>query len=229
MSSQTKPNAEGKKCPLPCVLRHLHCAKPPLRLASKPIIWVLGGPGSGKGTQCDKIVAKYGFIHLSTGDLLRDEVKTGSERGKSLNAIMKKGQLVSNDVVLDLLKEAIEARITKANGFLIDGYPREKSQGMQFERAIAPVTVILYFEASCDTLTKRILGRALTSGRSDDNEETIKLRMQTFLDNNQQVLDQYPSKLRRINAEQTVDAIFSEVKKILDPIMARPHPAIVIN
>ncbi|XP_075991895.1 adenylate kinase isoenzyme 1-like isoform X2 [Anticarsia gemmatalis] len=191
---------------------------PPVSIANKPIVWILGGPGSGKGTQCEKIIAKYGFTHLSTGDLLRAEVKSGSDRAKNLTAIMEQGQLVPNDVVLDLLKEAMEARAAKANGFLIDGYPREKSQGIEFEKAIAPVTVIIYFEASCDTLTKRLLGRALSSGRADDNEETIKLRLKTFLDNNQQVLDQYPDKLRRINAEQGVDAIFAEVEQILDPI-----------
>ncbi|KPJ21415.1 Adenylate kinase isoenzyme 1 [Papilio machaon] len=112
------------------------------------------------------------------------------------------------------------ARAADSKGFLIDGYPREKSQGIAFENTIAPVTVILYFEASCETLTKRLLGRAASSGRADDNEETIKLRLKTFLDNNDLVLAQYPDKLRRINAEATVDQIFSEVQKILDPIVA---------
>nr|XP_049708446.1 adenylate kinase isoenzyme 5 [Helicoverpa armigera] len=192
----------------------------PIDSSKKPIVWVLGGPGSGKGTQCEKIIAKYGFTHLSTGDLLRAEVKSGSERAKSLTAIMEQGGLVPNDVVLELLKEAIIARAADSKGFLVDGYPREKSQGIAFEQAIAPVSVILYFEASAETLTKRLLGRAASSGRADDNEETIKLRLKTFLDNNQQVLDQYPDKISRINAESSVDAIFEEVQKILDPIVA---------
>ncbi|CAH0749260.1 unnamed protein product [Diatraea saccharalis] len=192
----------------------------PIDTSKKPIIWILGGPGSGKGTQCEKIIAKYGFTHLSTGDLLRAEVKSGSDRAKCLTSIMERGELVPNDIVLDLLKEAILANAAQSKGFLVDGYPREKSQGIAFEKAIAPVSVIIYFEASPDTLTKRLLGRAESSGRFDDNEETIKLRLKTFLENNDQVLAQYPDKIKRINAETTVDVIFKEVQEILDPLMA---------
>ncbi|XP_028174747.1 adenylate kinase isoenzyme 1 isoform X1 [Ostrinia furnacalis] len=197
----------------------------PVDTSKKPIVWILGGPGSGKGTQCEKIIAKYGFTHLSTGDLLRAEVKSGSDRAKCLTSIMERGELVPNDVVLELLKEAIIAHAEQAKGFLVDGYPREKSQGIAFEKTIAPVTVIIYFEASSETLTKRLLGRAANSGRADDNEDTIKLRLKTFLDNNEQVLSQYPDKLRRINAETSVDQIFDEVQKILDPIVAKAAAA----
>ncbi|KAJ8726079.1 hypothetical protein PYW07_000777 [Mythimna separata] len=189
-------------------------------ISNKPIIWVLGGPGSGKGTQCDKIIAKYGFTHLSTGDLLRAEVKSGSKRAKSLAIVMEQGGLVPNEVVLELLTEAIRANAPNSKGFLIDGYPREKSQAIAFEKAIAPPSAILYFEASAETLTQRLLGRAASSGRADDNETTIKLRLKTFLENNQKVLDQYPTKISRIDAETSVDAIFVEVEKVLDPIVA---------
>ncbi|XP_004929167.1 adenylate kinase isoenzyme 1 isoform X2 [Bombyx mori] len=207
-------------CPLMCKSPKCKAYMAPIDTSKKSIVWVLGGPGSGKGTQCDKIVAKYGFTHLSTGDLLRAEVKSGSERAKCLTAIMERGELVPNEIVLDLLKEAILARAEESKGFLIDGYPREKSQGIAFEENIAPVSVIIYFEASSETLTQRLLGRAASSGRADDNEETIKLRLKTFLDNNDLVLAQYPDKLRRINAERPVDEIFAEVQSILDPLVA---------
>ncbi|XP_038207544.1 adenylate kinase isoenzyme 1 isoform X1 [Zerene cesonia] len=193
----------------------------PIDTSKTPIVWVLGGPGSGKGTQCEKIIAKYGFTHLSTGDLLRAEVKSGSERAKCLTTIMERGDLVPNDIVLDLLREAIVAAAADAKGFLIDGYPREKSQGIAFEKAIAPVTVIIYFEASPETLTQRLLGRAASSGRADDNADTIKLRLKTFLDNNDMVLAQYPDKLKRINAEDSVENIFGQVQQILDPLVAK--------
>ena len=85
------------------------------------MVWVLGGPGCGKGTQCDKIVAKYGFTHLSSGDLLREEVASGSDRGKTLNAMMEKGDLVPLFVVLDLLAEAMLSKLGGSKGFLIDG------------------------------------------------------------------------------------------------------------
>ncbi|XP_077290764.1 adenylate kinase isoenzyme 1-like [Arctopsyche grandis] len=191
-----------------------------LREAKLPVVWVLGGPGSGKGTQCDKIIAQYGFTHLSTGDLLRAEVASGSDRGKNLTAIMERGELVPNDVVLDLLKEAMLTKVATSKGFLIDGYPREKDQGIAFEKEILPCTIILYFDASEDTLTKRLLGRALSSGRADDNEETIKLRLQTFLKNNDLVLALYPEKLKRINAEASVDEIFNQVQSEMNAIVS---------
>ncbi|PIO75207.1 adenylate kinase isoenzyme 5 domain protein [Teladorsagia circumcincta] len=107
----------------------------PLKKANVPIFFIVGGPGSGKGTQCEKIVAKYGLSHLSSGDLLRDEVKSGSPRGAKLDKIMKAGELVPLEVVLDLVKEAMLKEIAKCSkGFLIDGYPRDVKQGEQFER-----------------------------------------------------------------------------------------------
>ncbi len=86
--------------------------KSPLTNAKLPVIWVLGGPGCGKGTQCDKIVAKYGYTHLSSGDLLREEVKSGSDRGKQLNEMMEKGELVPLFVVLDLIAEAMLSKLS---------------------------------------------------------------------------------------------------------------------
>lgn len=97
---------------------------------------MVGGPGSGKGTQCERIVAKYGYTHLSSGDLLRAEVKSGSARGQMLNEMMEKGELVSNQIVLDMIKDAMLNKIETSNGFLIDGYPREVDQGIEFEKQV---------------------------------------------------------------------------------------------
>ncbi|XP_026550263.1 adenylate kinase isoenzyme 1-like, partial [Notechis scutatus] len=94
------------------------------------------GPGSGKGTQCEKIVQKYGYTHLSTGDLLREEVSSGSDRGKKLSAIMEKGELVPLDTVLDMLRDAMLAKADQSKGYLIDGYPREVNQGVEFEKKV---------------------------------------------------------------------------------------------
>ena len=91
-------------------------------------MFVCGGPGSGKGTQCAKIVETYGFTHLSSGDLLREEVKSGSDKGKELAAIMEAGQLVPLEAVLEMIKTKMVAESKTAKGFLIDGYPREKEQ-----------------------------------------------------------------------------------------------------
>ncbi len=100
------------------------------------VIFVVGGPGSGKGTQCERIVKKYGYTHLSSGDLLREEVKSGSERGKQLNELMQKGLLVSNQTVLDMIKDAMLKNIETSKGFLIDGYPRQMDQGLEFEKQV---------------------------------------------------------------------------------------------
>merc|ERR1712042_291272 len=93
--------------------------KTPLKDAKLPVIWVLGGPGSGKGTQCDKIVEKYGYTHLSSGDLLREEVASQSRLGKELNKIMKMGKLVPLEIVLDLIKEAMLRYHGRTKGFVI--------------------------------------------------------------------------------------------------------------
>jgi len=187
-------------------------------LTSAKCIFVLGGPGSGKGTQCDRIVQKYGFTHLSTGDLLRDEVKSGSARGKELTAIMEKGDLVPLETVLQLLKEAMLAKAATSKGFLIDGYPRELEQGLRFEKDVAPVHAVCYFEVSDDTMTKRLLKRAETSGRVDDNEETIKKRLATFHNHTRPVIDHYAKggKTQTIKAEGSIDEIFSQVQAFLD-------------
>jgi len=186
-------------------------------------IWVIGGPGCGKGTQCDRMIEKYGLHHLSSGDLLRAEVASGSERGASLQDLMSKGLFVPTDIVLELIKEemnkAREEGATKT-GFLIDGYPREKDQGILFEEKVCPVDLILFFDVANDTLKKRLLGRAAVSQRADDNEETIKKRIEIFNAKNSEIVEHYKDKVVRINAEGTVEEIFAEVTKALDTLLA---------
>ncbi|XP_033731674.1 adenylate kinase isoenzyme 5-like isoform X3 [Pecten maximus] len=189
-------------------------------LKDTKIVFVVGGPGSGKGTQCERIVQQYGFTHLSTGDLLRAEVASGSARGKELTAIMESGQLVPLDVVLQLLKEKMVDAASTSSGFLIDGYPREMEQGTRFENEVTPCTCVLYFEASDDTMTQRLLGRALTSGRVDDNEETIKKRLTTFHNITTPVIDYFTQqdKVKKVSAEREVTDVFKDVQGIFDDI-----------
>uniref|UniRef100_A0A1B6MUT7 adenylate kinase n=1 Tax=Graphocephala atropunctata TaxID=36148 RepID=A0A1B6MUT7_9HEMI len=189
-----------------------------LRESNKLVIWVLGGPGSGKGTQCDKIVAKYNFTHISTGDLLRAEVETGTERAKALNAIMKEGALVPMNVVLALLAERMIATVKTSNGFLIDGYPRELAQGQEFEKSIKPCDLVLYMKANDNTLVQRLLNRGKTSGRTDDNEETIQKRLKTFHDHSDPIINNYTSKVSEIDSERDTEAIFSDVVSAIDAV-----------
>lgn len=106
------------------------------KLKDAKVLFIVGGPGSGKGTQCEKIAREFGYTHLSSGDLLRDEVKSGSARGKQLNDMMEKGILVPNEVVLDMIRDAMLKHINTAKGFLVDGYPRQVDQGIAFEKEV---------------------------------------------------------------------------------------------
>merc|ERR1712080_323087 len=148
--------------------------------------------------------------------ILREEVASGSERGKSLTAIMESGQLVPLATVLDLLAGAMIKRLGGSKGFLIAGYPREVAQGAEFEKAIAPCKHILYFEVSDDCMTGRLLKRAETSGRADDNVETIKKRLVTFHQHSEPVIAAYKAKCSVIPAERSVDEIFADVTAALD-------------
>jgi len=193
-----------------------------------PIIWILGGPGCGKGTQCERIVERYGFTHLSSGDLLRAEVASGSPKGVELASIMKEGKLVSNDDVLGLLENAIRSKLSESKGFLIDGYPREKDQGVAFEKRIAPADLILFFDATDNTLVTRIMARSALSieKRADDNMDTLKQRLITFRGNTNAILDQYTEKTITLNAERGVDEIFNDVTRALDVLVEKKKAAV---
>ncbi|KAL3104483.1 hypothetical protein niasHT_027193 [Heterodera trifolii] len=184
------------------------------KCAFPPVVFVVGGPGCGKGTQCERIVEKFGFTHLSSGDLLRAEVASGSVLGKQLKATMDAGGLVPLDTVLAIVKAAMLKRRESSNGFLIDGYPREVTQGVRFEQEIQSPVLVIYFDANDETLVKRLMGR----GRSDDNAETIKNRLHTFVESTKPVVDHYgkQGKLVKIAAEGSVDGIFTDVCKHLN-------------
>lgn len=192
-----------------------------LKKSNLPVIFVLGGPGSGKGTQCERIVQKYGYTHLSSGDLLRAEVQSGSDLGKELNATMEKGELVPLETVLRLIREAMVQALGSSKGFLIDGYPREVDQALKFEEQVAACTLVLYFELPDAVMTERLLKRGETSGRVDDNADTIRKRLMTFHQLSQPVMCHYEKRCRTINAERTVDDIFQDVCKELDVLAAQ--------
>ena len=135
------------------------------------MLFVLGGPGAGKGTQCAILVEKYGFVHLSTGDLLRDEVKSGSALGKELDAVMKQGKLISSELMVRLLKEQIEKNPYAR--YLLDGFPRGQQNMDVWEQMMSKrvnIMSVIYFECAREELKKRLIGRGKSSGRSDDVE-----------------------------------------------------------
>jgi adenylate kinase len=182
--------------------------------SDKPgVVFVVGGPGSGKGTQCAKLVGKYGFIHLSTGDLLRAEVASGSEKGKELQTIMAKGGLVKTSDLLLLLEAAMRAKGWAKAKFLIDGFPRNTENVQTYGEVLMDKTNllgILFFELDSETMRGRLLGRK--EGRADDNEETIKKRLATYEEETVPVvtkMDTTNKNVFRVNSKLTIEEVFA--------------------
>ncbi|PNH11868.1 Adenylate kinase isoenzyme 5 [Tetrabaena socialis] len=184
------------------------------------IVFVLGGPGSGKGTQCDKIKADYECVHLSAGDLLREEVKSGSEVGRKCEELMREGMLVPVAVTLNLLKTAMIG--SGGSFFLVDGFPRAMDQAEQFESAIMPCKAVLFFDCPEVEMEQRLLKRGETSGRSDDNAATIRKRFKTFLEQSLPVKDTYleRGKCHVISAVAPPETVYESVKAVLDGLHA---------
>jgi UMP-CMP kinase len=152
-------------------------------LAARPkpqVLFVLGGPGAGKGTQCAKIVADYGFVHLSAGDLLREERQSGGETGALIDTYIKEGKIVPVEITIELLRRAMSLHALKGSyNFLIDGFPRNADNLQGWNRAMqndADVRFVLFFDCSEQTMEARLLERGKTSGRSDDNIDSIRKR-----------------------------------------------------
>jgi adenylate kinase len=191
-------------------------------LKGKPILFIGGGPGSGKGTQCEKMIEQYGFTHLSAGDLIRAAAQDPStEKGRYFNEAMSQGKLVSTDDILDLLKDAIYEKAHEASGFLIDGFPRRVDQGIKFEQDVALCDALIYFDVPDEVMTERLINRGKTSGRIDDNQETIAKRLVTFHEETTPILGYYgkQGKLVTIEANREPDEVFADVKQALEGLI----------
>ncbi|NHA16129.1 adenylate kinase [Thioalkalivibrio sp. XN279] len=202
-------------------------------------IVLLGAPGSGKGTQAKKLVADYGYPQVSTGDLLRDAVARGTEYGLKAKAAMDAGQLVSDDIVLGILKDRV-AQPDAANGFILDGFPRNLAQARMLEEVLAelgqPLDAAVLMDLDFDILLKRLTGRRSCTGcgrvynihflpppadgrcescggelvqRADDREETIGRRLEVYRNETAPLVDYY----RELGKLKVVDAdgSFAEV------------------
>ena len=183
------------------------------------IVFVLGAPGSGRGTQCERIAKTFGYSHFSTGDLLRAEVKSGSDLGKELDAVMKTGGLVDSTMMLKILKGAMTEGNTKpvSGKYLIDGYPRAMDQIEQFEAAICKPTVVVAFSASEKVLEERILGRGKANGRAEDNDvKVIRARYATYKAQSEAVIDHYASQgiVTTIHSERAVETVWADVQEV---------------
>ena len=186
------------------------------------VIFVLGGPGAGKGTQCANLVRDYHFTHLSAGDLLRAEQdRPESEFGQLIKDYIKDGKIVPMEVTVQLLENAITEVVDKDSQkkgkFLIDGFPRKMDQALKFEETVCPSKFVLFFDVPEDVMQKRLLERGKTSGRSDDNEESIKKRFKVFEETSMPVVDYFEKQDRvvTVQATKTPDEVYKETREKL--------------
>uniref|UniRef100_A0A8C3HVS5 Adenylate kinase 5 n=1 Tax=Chrysemys picta bellii TaxID=8478 RepID=A0A8C3HVS5_CHRPI len=196
-------------------------------LRKSNIIFVVGGPGSGKGTQCEQLAQKYGFTHLSTGDLLRRELTSSSERSKLIKDIMECGELVPGDIVLALLKEAMIARLGDTKGFLIDGYPWDVKQVEEFECKIGEPKLVLCLDCSTETMSSRLLKRS----QCTDDAEAVMKQMDTYYQATELVIAYYKKKtqLCKINAEGTPEEVFLQVCTSVDWFLKKEEEALSLS
>ena len=183
---------------------------------------LFGPPGSGKGTQSERLIARYGLIHLSTGDLLRSEKSRQTALGQEAQNFMAKGLLAPDELVIRMISSALDMN-KEARGFLFDGFPRTLAQAEALNSLLelkeAPIAVMLALEVSEDELVKRLLKRGETSGRSDDdNENVIRTRIKEYQDKTAIVADYYKKfvKVTMIKGEGTVEEIFVRLCEEID-------------
>eukprot|EP00927_Polykrikos_kofoidii_P072520 TRINITY_DN68624_c0_g1_i1.p1 TRINITY_DN68624_c0_g1~~TRINITY_DN68624_c0_g1_i1.p1 ORF type:complete len:1791 (+),score=282.65 TRINITY_DN68624_c0_g1_i1:195-5567(+) len=193
------------------------------RVFGPTVVFVLGGPGAGKGTQCKNISEMFGYTHLSAGDLLREErTRAGSKYGDLIQSHIKEGKLVPADVTVNLIESAMMKHGWEGGRFLIDGFPRSFDNLDSWKRIIGgrvSVKFALYLDCSEAVMQARLLERGKTSGRVDDNLESIKLRFKTFQEESKPVVERFASDglLRRADATQSVERVLADVTKFFQP------------
>ena len=180
---------------------------------------LFGPPGSGKGTQSEKIVDRFGLIHLSTGNLLRQEISEKTPLGLEAKNFMDKGQLVPDEVVIGMIDSCLEKH-PQAKGFLFDGFPRTIAQAEALDKLLAlkktTISKVLALEVTEDELVRRLLERGKTSGRPDDSDETvIRKRFAVYKAETEPVAAYYENqgKFERIAGEGSVDDIFQQISE----------------
>ena len=186
-------------------------------------IVIFGAPGSGKGTQSDKIIAEFGVAHISTGDVLRSEIKANTDLGNIASKYIQDGKLVPDDLIINMLAKTLDKLIRDANlpGVIFDGFPRTIAQAQALDEMLAErgekVNYVIGLEVDDAELINRIVERGKTSGRSDDNVETAKKRLETYYAQTLPLKEFYVSqgKYVKINGVGSIDEIYSEIRNTL--------------
>jgi adenylate kinase len=186
---------------------------------SPEIVLLMGPPGAGKGTQAVKLARARSLLKLSTGDMLRDHVKRGTELGQQAKAIMDAGQLVSDEIVIGMVRAEING--LNPVRLLFDGFPRTPAQADALDNLLKEfgtgITGVVLLEVNEDELVQRLLERAQKEGRSDDTEEVVRERMKVYKSSTQPVVDYYEkrSKLRRVDGIGSVEEVFARISEVL--------------
>lgn len=179
-------------------------------------IVIFGAPGSGKGTQSEKILKKYGLNHISTGDVLRAEIKAETELGKTAKKFIDQGQLIPDELMVDILATKFDSFID-SKGVIFDGFPRTIAQAEALKAMLnkrnQDVTVMLELDVPEDELMSRLIKRGLESGRTDDNEDTIKKRLKVYHEQTSPLKDWYKNDGKHcyINGLGDLERIFSDI------------------
>lgn len=190
------------------------------------IIILFGAPGSGKGTQSEKLIEKYGLKHISTGELLRVEIKEKTALGVLADSYISKGQLVPDDIVIGMLEEQVKGCRDMA-GFIFDGFPRTLVQGRALDRVLEKynekVSIVLSLEVDERELIQRLLKRGEVSGRSDDNLEVIESRLQVYNELSTPLKTFYrdQGKLVEIDGVGSIDDIFASMVSAVDQLFVK--------
>ena len=186
-------------------------------------IVIFGAPGSGKGTQSERIVEKYGINHISTGDVLRAEIKNGTELGKTAKGYIDQGQLIPDELMIDILASVFDS-FKDSKGVIFDGFPRTIAQAEALKKMLAErgqdVSVMVDLDVPEEELMVRLIKRGKDSGRADDNEETIKKRLHVYHSPTAPLIDWYKNekKYQHINGLGTMEGIFAEICEAVDKL-----------
>ena len=191
------------------------------RVTMKNIV-IFGAPGSGKGTQSDLMIKHYGLGHISTGDVLRDEIKKGTELGKTAQSFIDKGNLIPDDLMVSILAGVYDSYGRGHKGVIFDGFPRTIPQAEALKQMLDErgdkVAAMIELDVPEDELMERLIKRGKDSGRADDNEETIKKRLVVYHQQTQPLIEWYKREglHHHVNGHGTLEAIFADIQKVID-------------
>ncbi|KAH9483813.1 UMP-CMP kinase [Psilocybe cubensis] len=196
------------------------------------VIFVLGGPGAGKGTQCAKLVEDFNFCHLSAGDLLRAEQnREGSQYGKLIQTYIREGTIVPMEITIKLLENAMGDALGSKTGegwgegrgrFLIDGFPRKMDQAVKFDESVCLSSLVIFYSTTEEVLLERLTERGKTSGREDDNIESIKKRFRTYQNDTMPVIEYYSAqgKVAEIDSSPSIEEVFKKSTGVIKEVFA---------